>query len=74
LELIAFTIGVVQGSVLRPLLFSIFIKEIVAQIDFCRFHMYVDDVQLYLNDDPCSFDECIRRMNADLDSLRTACV
>jgi hypothetical protein len=59
----------VQGSVLGPLLFSIFIKDIASQIDFCRFHMYDDDVQLYLSDDPCSFDECIRRMNADLDRL-----
>jgi hypothetical protein len=31
--------------------------------------MYVDDVQFYLSDDPCSLDECIRRMNANLDRL-----
>jgi hypothetical protein len=43
--------------------------DIVAQIDFCRFYMYANDVQLYLSDDPCSLDECIRRMNADLDRL-----
>jgi hypothetical protein len=34
---------------------------------FCRFHMYADDVQLYLSDDPCSLDECVRSMNANLD-------
>jgi hypothetical protein len=68
-ELIAVTRGVVLGSVLGTLLFSIFIHEIVAQIDFCRLHVYADDVQLYLSDDPCSLDECIRRMNADLDRL-----
>jgi hypothetical protein len=66
LELIAINKGVVQGSVLRPLLFSKLIDDIVAQIDF---HMYADDVQLYLSDDSCSLDECIRRMDADLDRL-----
>jgi hypothetical protein len=38
--------------------------------------MYADDVQLYLSDDPCSLDECIRRMNAACISgpLRTVCL
>jgi hypothetical protein len=30
-----------------------------------------DDVQIYLSDDPCSLDECIRRINADLDIWST---
>jgi hypothetical protein len=62
-------VSVVQDSMLGRLLFSIFINDIVAQIDFYQFHMYADDVQLYLSDDPCSLDECILRMNADLGPL-----
>jgi hypothetical protein len=49
-ELIAVTRGVEQGSVLGLLLFSISINDIVPQIDFFSFHMYADDVQLYLSD------------------------
>jgi hypothetical protein len=52
------SVYLVQGFVL----FSIFINGFVAHVDFCRFHMYADDVQLYLSDDPCNLDECIRRM------------
>jgi hypothetical protein len=64
LELIVVTRGVMQVSVLGPLLFSIII-----QIDFYRFHMYADDVQLYLSDDSCSLNEYICLMNADVDRL-----
>jgi hypothetical protein len=28
-----------------------------------------NDVQLYLSDDPCNLDECILRMNADLNRM-----
>jgi hypothetical protein len=75
-KLIAFTRDMGQGSVLGPLLFSIFINDIVAQIDFCRFHMYADDVQLYLSDIPCSLDECFRciMVNCISGPLRTICV
>jgi hypothetical protein len=36
--------GVIQGSVLGPLLFSMVINYIVHQITSCRVHFYADDV------------------------------
>jgi tRNA A37 threonylcarbamoyladenosine dehydratase len=61
--------GVVQGSVLGPLLFSLFINDIASRITYCRYHLYVDDVQLYLSGDIDSILDCINRINFKLESL-----
>jgi len=42
--------GVPQGSVLAPLLFSLFIQDIAEIIGGrCKFHLYADDLQLYIH-------------------------
>lgn len=59
--------GVPQGSVLGPLLFVLYMNDIGDVIKYCRFHLFADDMLLFIvGKDKCEME---RRINEDLQHI-----
>lgn len=58
-----------QGSILGPLLFIIYSADICWHIKHCKYHLYADDVQLYLPMHPKDVHCKLSRINDDLDRI-----
>ena len=59
--------GVPQGSILGPLMFIIYINDIVKQIKNCSIHLYADDTVLYYSD--TNPDTVQKHLQEDLNSI-----
>lgn len=68
-SLLPINIGVPQGSIIGPLLFSLYANDLPNYLDQCNARLYADDVQLYTSCDTKSVDECVRTLNANLHSI-----
>ncbi|CAH2237662.1 jg11339 [Pararge aegeria aegeria] len=64
------TAGVPQGGVLSPLLFAIFINTVSKQLS-SSFHLYADDLQVYIGSPAHSICEGIAEVNNELLSIYT---
>lgn len=65
------TRGVPQGSIVGPLLFSLYANDLPNVLVECKIRMYADDAQLYTS---CSYDmvdQCISSLNHDLQRVNT---
>ena len=61
--------GVPQGSVLGPLLFSMFINDLFKCVVDVRVHAYADDVQLYMSNRVGLVEDLCCRFNEDLQRI-----
>lgn len=64
----ASTVGVPQGGVLSPLLFSIFINSVTKQLTSIS-HMYADDLQIYCHSTIENLFPAIFQINSDLATI-----
>lgn len=63
------TQGVPQGSILGPLLYTIYTSNFCKFIKYSSIHMYADDTQIYCSFLPSDYDEALDKLTFDLNQL-----
>ena len=63
--------GVPQGSVLGPLLFVLYVNDIMRAIKTCKFLMYADDLVFYTSNNKVPLEA--QRLQSDIDNVALWC-
>lgn len=63
------TRGVPQGSILGPILFILYCADIIKCLKKCRYHLYADDVQVYISFKPEDFESAVEDLNKELGAI-----
>ena len=61
--------GVPQGSVLGPLLFTMYTTDLPQNLLYLKYHMYADDLQCYISSPPANIESTINLANKDLSNI-----
>lgn len=59
-----------QGSILGPILFTLYSADVITCIKYCNYHLYADDLQIYSSLKPNKTTEAVSKITEDLNRIK----